>query len=790
MPATTRRDARTFSRQRRLFSTVISTTAMLLLSLAAAGPAQSQTGGSTVDPLAPVDAQAWVDQGELTWDAYTPVPGQPPEWRTGAATGTQNQYTGAVVLLDYTDQPFLITQSPESHPFRNPQPGWQPVPRSGVRQWMEDYLNTPNQYNGGQSITGYWMEDSYGKISVDLTAFGPYALPGKVHEYGLADFAPVVGPNSQCPLGDVCNKNIRNDGLALWKAGSGDPTIDTQFDFIFYVTAGHDESSTWQEFGEMTFQTPNDVPASFGPPGAGGVTPPLNNAGEPMENYSPTRYVPWTSWRAAGNHWPNASGGTTTQAESSGQSVYAHEFSHVRGLPDNYNNPFADNARAGTGYWEMMSRGTFNGPGGTHNRWQVPNAGGSGLGPHHMVHFKQQLGVYDPDDQVLLNRADLPNQGIAVTTLQARSSVPEEFPVALEVGLGAGGYTPGKCENNNPGPNSFWCPQGTNWNEYTLEVVDRVGNDSFTPGHGVLLAQGRPSGSPSVWAIDANPEDINMIDFYRPDGTPAAVVRGDPRQLNDATFHAGTGSGSEFEYVEEYNRLHFYILEKHRDADGVLYYTVAVRNLNGAGSFARGLSLGQATSTAVTPSITRLDVPLTNTGQAGTGLFDSDLYRISATVDGQGWDVRLPYEVRAAEAGQTVPVQAYATRDEGAAESATFTITATSEADPNATQTIAVELSGQSGGPQASTLTLGVQGKGGNRTLVARLASAADPSAAISGRAIHFYANDGALLGEATTNVDGVASLRFPKQYKNAKGPFRAEFAGDDQWLAASASGG
>ena len=34
-----------------------------------------------------------------------------------------------------------------------------------------------------------------------------------------------------------------------------------------------------------------------------------------------------------------------------------------------------------------------------------------------------------------------------------------------------------------------------------------------------------------------------MIDFYRPDGTPVAVVRGDPRQLNDATFHAGTELG-------------------------------------------------------------------------------------------------------------------------------------------------------------------------------------------------------------------------------------------------------
>ena len=56
-----------------------------------------------------------------------------------------------------------------------------------------------------------------------------------------------------------------------------------------------------------------------------------------------------------------------------------------------------------------------------------------------------------------------------------------------------------------------------------------------------------------------------MIDFYRPDGTPVAVVRGDPRQLNDATFHAGTGSGSAYEYVDTFNKLHFYVIATRRE---------------------------------------------------------------------------------------------------------------------------------------------------------------------------------------------------------------------------------
>ena len=759
---------------------------MMMLGLVA-GPAASQS--TTSDPLTPVDAQAWVDQGELTWDAYTPVPGQDPRWRTGEVKGSRDQYTAAVVLLDYQDQPFLITQPPEAHPFGNPQPGWDPIPREEVNTWMAEYLNKPNEYNGGQSITGYWMEDSHGQVSIDLEVFGPYELPGKVHEYGLAGHAPVRGANSQCPQGDVCDRDIRADGVALWTADVLNPKIPI-YDNIFFVTAGHDESSTWQEFGEMIFQTREDVPRSFGPPPGPDGGPPINNNGQPMKNYSPTRYVPWTSWRAAANHWPNALQGTTTQAESSGQSVYAHEFSHVEGLPDNYNNPFADNVRAGTGYWEMMSRGTFNGPGGTHNRWQVPNAGGSGLGPHHMIEYKQRLGILPANPGIRVSRSSLATEGIAVATIKAREFVPGDDVVGMQVDLD-GGYRAGECQDDydSPSDRSFWCPQGTNWTDYTIEVVDRVGNDSFTPGHGVLLAQSRGSGTPTVWIVDPNPQDIGMIDFYRPDGTPVPVVRGDPRQLNDATFHAGTNSGSEFEYRDDPNNLHFYILEKHRDANGVLYYDVAVRNLLGAGAFQRGVSLGQATTTTVNPTTVRLDVPLTNTGQAGNGIFGSDLYRISAAVDGAGWSVHLPHEVLDAKSGETIPVQAFATAAEGAASSATVTLTATSEADPTKTQTIIVGVSRATQGAQASALTLRVDGQGSKQTLVARLVSAAGGSP-IPGRLIRFSTAGGTFLGESRTNGDGIATLPVPKSIRNPKEQFRAVFAGDPQWLEASATAG
>ncbi len=673
-------------------------TAVVTLALVATAALATGPGAAQVPPdvpnhpaLQPIDAQNWLDQEDLTWDDYVPVPDEHPEFYDGSTAGSQNQYQTAIILVEFPDEPFLISQPPESHPFGNPQPGWQPVPQDQVNQWMHDYYAVPNQYNGFRTLSGYWMEDSHGRIGIDVDVFGPYMMPGKLHEYGLGQFNGAVGnqADSVCPAGDTCNRNIRTDGGNAWRAAIGCASGLCGYDNGFYVTAGHDESSTWQEFGEMLWMDQSEVPAAFGPPGAENG-PVLNNAGNPIPNWSPTRYVDWTSWAAAANHWPNASGGTSTQAESSGQSVFAHEFSHLRGLPDNYNNPFADDIRNFTGYWEMMSRGTFNGPGGTHNRWQIPNAGGSALGPHHLLHFKNQLGVLPADEQVTVTRSQLVDGGVAVASVQARSSVPEDGELAgLTVEFGEDVALNTACEATGIDP--FYCPPGDNWDHYRMEIIDRVGNDSFAPGHGVILAHSRTSGTPRVWMVDPNPQDIGMIDFYRPDGTPAPVVRGDPRQLNDASFHAGTNSGSDFEYVDETSRLHFYVLDTHRDGEGVLYYDVGVRHLDGAGPFQRDVALGAPTKQGQRPGfLATCSFPLTNTGEAGAGIFDSDIYRVSASSSSDDWEARLPKALAFAKAGETVQVPVHALRfpeDDEPDARTTITLTATSEADSSQTAT-------------------------------------------------------------------------------------------------------
>ena len=123
-----------------------------------------------------------------------------------------------------------------------------------------------------------------------------------------------------------------------------------------------------------------------------------------------------------------------------------------------------------------------------------------------------------------------------------------------------------------------------------MEVVQRIGYDSFTPDNGVLIAKNKDKESKScgyncfTWVIDAHPEDINVPDSSRPHGEPVMRSVADYRQLNDALFHAGFNSGSQYEWEDVANRLHFYVIDAHKDERGILSYQLGVRSLDGSGS--------------------------------------------------------------------------------------------------------------------------------------------------------------------------------------------------------------
>jgi hypothetical protein len=80
-----------------------------------------------------------------------------------------------------------------------------------------------------------------------------------------------------------------------------------------------------------------------------------------------------------------------------------------------------------------------------------------------------------------------------------------------------------------------------------------------------------------------------------------------------------------------------------------------------------------------------------------------------------------------------------------------------------------------------SSIEITVRGKGSNMTLEARLWET-DSEAPFAGETITFYA-DGELIGEATTNSDGVATLKVPARYRGHRGGFIAEWAGNTYYL-------
>ena len=619
----------------------------------------------------PIDPQRVEDQQDMTWDDYHQIPGK--DWSDPALAPSKKSFKIALLAVDFPDQPFVITLPKKSDLFGNPQ--IDPVPREKVSQFYTDFYNTPSAFNHQHTINGYWMEQSQGQFGIGkIDVFGPYRMPKNLFQYGLREW----GQESGVPDGLKADGSIERDADALWRADAGD--IKSKYDIILRIYAGYDETSVWQEFGEMKFETKEDIPAEWG------------NPDRSKPRWVVTRYEPWTSWKAGQMQWGQS---TVRQGESSG--TITHEIVHFAfHVGDNNNNPYAQPyRRAGSGPWDIMDRGSFNGPGGPHRRWVVPASEGASMPAGLMLRSRMKFGFVRPESVLQLTRSELTKAGLAVANVTAREADPApESKSGIVIGLD-GPAPQDRTPVDDPKMNPLSAGKSI-FNFYSIEVVQRIGYDSFTPDNGVLIAKNKDQESNScgyncfTWVIDAHPEDIAMLDFKRPRGEPVMRSVADYRQLNDALFHAGLNSGSQYEWEDTANRLHFYILDVQRDTRGVLSYQIGVRSLDGAGSQVRGISIAQGTPSADS-KYEKCTFAVTNSANMHSKSVQAnktnskkssyDIFRLSAGTKDPGWSVQLQNALVALKPGSSASVDVYFSRLQHAGASS-LTLTGRSESDP------------------------------------------------------------------------------------------------------------
>ena len=632
-------------------------------------------GFELTSPPKPIDPQIVQDQDDMTWEDSHSIPGK--NWADPLLV-PERKFRMALVAVDFPDQPFVITLPEKSDLFGNPQ--IDPVKREDVPEFYSDFWLKPSPVNHGQTINGYWMEQSRGKFGItDLDPFGPYRMPKNLWEYGLNEY----NQNNSTPDGSRARSRMEPHVDSLWKADAGD--IKSQYDAILRIYAGYDETGVWQEFGEMKFLSKEDIPAEWGNPDTS------------RPRWIPTRYVPWTSWKAGQMQWGLSS---IRQGENSG--TITHELGHYAfDIGDNNNNPYIrPYRRVGSGPWDMMDRGSFNGPGGPHMRWVVPASMGAAMPAGLMLRNRMANGFITKNQVLTLSREDLALSGPVLACVTAREVEPLPGTFAGIIVRLDGAEPHDRTPADDPATNPL-SPGIPNYDFYSVEVVQRIGYDSFCPDNGVLLARNKDkesrNGGPNGfncfnWVIDAHPEDINKVDYIKPDGEKIMRTIADYRQLNDALFHAGLNSGSQFEWEDKPNRLHFYVIDIQKNDDGIISYKIGVRSLDGSGQQKRDFIIEPPTIKKIRGNAGYVFFSVTNTGEPSATLpslhyqntsrwLNSEIYRLSIKVVDNGWSAQLINGLISLEPGETAEVPVYLERVKGASRKAKVAFTVQSECD-------------------------------------------------------------------------------------------------------------
>ncbi|MDT0462417.1 immune inhibitor A domain-containing protein [Streptomyces gibsoniae] len=223
------------------------------------------------------------------------------------------------------------------------------------RQHFQDlYFSTDPKRN---SLKQFYEKASSGRYSVD----------GQVQDWVKVDYNEARYGSNQC---DTCVWNLIGDALTKWvaqrkAAGDTDAQIKARI-------AQYDQWDRYDYDGDGNFNEPDGYIDHFQIVHAGED----ESAGGGAQGEDAIWAHRWYAYGTdAGRTGPdtNKLGGTqigdtgvwvgdyTVQPENGGLGVFAHEYGHDLGLPDNYDT--TGNADNSTGFWDLMSSGSWLGTG-------------------------------------------------------------------------------------------------------------------------------------------------------------------------------------------------------------------------------------------------------------------------------------------------------------------------------------------------------------------------------------------------------------------------------------------
>ena len=232
--------------------------------------------------------------------------------------------------------------------------------------------------------------------------------------------------------------------------------------------------------------------------------------------------------------WPRVYGtiGSTWQSW-----VDCHESRKMLRIGDNNNNPYVTPyRRVGAGAWDVMDRGSFNGPGGPHRRWLIPVTEGGAAPAGLLLRQRMYFKFTGPGEVLQLNRDGLAQSGLAVGRVTARASKP--LPNELTGILVSARRR--RARNRTPPSDPTTDPLAQGAPELQLVHARRGAAHRlrpFTPSSGVLITKNKdrqpawagPESSTCSLGIDANPQDIRS-DLKRPNGEVVMRTIADYRQ--------------------------------------------------------------------------------------------------------------------------------------------------------------------------------------------------------------------------------------------------------------------